>query len=534
MKLFNHIILAALILLSSCSKEYLSRDPLGNLTNESFYTSPDAGFKSVINCYAGFNNPWNYQCAVAELGNMATDESEKGGSDAGDRAFVADLGYGRAISSNETLANFWSACYGAIGKCNEALENLPTAKLIDAGGNPVADNIRARYIAEVKTLRAFFYFELYKHFGGLPLIQKVMSTSDRATISRASDEDTYNFIITELTAAASDVNLPSQTQLAAADKGRITQEAVWAILAKAYLFNARIDNSLYQKAADAAKKVIDSHAFELASEYQNLFLENGYAQKEDVFAVLFGAAPNFGYGSLVPLYCNPRDIGGYGFDCPTQELVDAFEPGDPRLLFTVVKAGDKFPKTDGGQDVLTLSNGTNTGYFGRKVFLTQARRSANWGGMGNNMDLHIIRYADVLLIYAEALLGSGSGNNQAVADNINLVRTRASKSSRTDVEASSRVVSIANTPLKMVTASDDLLAAVKHERRVEFAMEYNRLYDLLRWGTYVSAMHDFSTKPYANGRGAAFKQPAGNKFLFPIPQTEIDLSGGAIKQNDGY
>ena len=529
--LFSGISILALFCISSCSKDYLDRPPLGIQTDANFYTSPDAGFKTVVNCYTGFNNFWNYQAALIELGNMATDDFDKGGSDAGDRPFVTDLGFGRAQSTNETLSDFWSGCYAAIGNCNVALDNLPDAALIDASGKPVADNVKKRYIAEIRFLRAFFYFDLVRVYGGVPLVTKTLSVDDRDKLTRASDTAVLNFIINEWTACIPD--LPSRNGLPANELGRATKEATWAFMAQAYLFFAGQDQSLYTKARDAAKQVIDSKAFSLDPNYQHLFLADGYKSTEAVFPVIFGDNPAaFIYGSNVPIYCSPRSVGGWGFDCATQNLVDEFEANDPRLLFTVLDQGDAFPASGGGQEVMDFTTSPNTGYYNRKEFLVASRRGQGWGN--DAFTLHLMRYADVLLIYAEASLESG-GDKQEVATYINMIRSRASHSDHTDAEALKRVRTIANAPLSLVKTSDDLEAAIRHERRVEFGGEYERLFDLIRWGTYVSTMHAFSAKPYSNGKGAAFKEPAnGGRYVFPIPQVEIDRSGGSIVQNPGF
>lgn len=524
--------LIAALLVTSCSKDYLNRPPLGRQTDENFYQSPGAGFKTVVNCYLGFYDFWGYQAAIAELGNMATDESDKGGSDGNDRPFVLDLGFGRTLSSNETLSNLWKACYNGIGSCNVALEHLPDAPLLDNNGVKLDENIRKRYLAEVRYLRAYYYLDLVRIFGGVPLVTKTLGVDDRNKIVRASSQEVFQFITSELEAAANDAALPSRKDMPDAEQGRATKEAAWALLARAYLFFAEDDKALYAKARDAAKKVIDSQAFTLEPQYQQLFLKDGYKSRECVFPLIFGDDPAaFIYGSTQPVYCSPRSAGGWGFDCPTQSLLDAFEPGDPRVLFTILDQGDIFPKP-GGQEVLDFSTYPNTGHHNRKVFLPAARRGQGWGN--DAWTMHLIRYADVLLMYAEALLESG-GDKQTVADYINQVRSRAAASSHTDAEATSRVRAVPATPLRPVAASDDLRAAVRHERRVELGGEYGRLFDLLRWNIYVTTMKDFSTKPYANGKGNSFKSPAsGNKYLFPVPQTEIDKSGGSIKQNPGY
>lgn len=529
--LYGFVVMAVILLQAvSCSKDYLKRPPLGIQDDQSFFNSPGAGFKTVTNCYLGFYNFWGYQAALAELGNMATDDCDKGGSDAGDRPFVTDLGYGRALSSNETLSGLWSACYSAIGNCNIGLDHMPDAELKDDQGNPLDEGLKKRYIAEIRFLRAFFYFDLVRVFGGVPLVTKTLSVDDRDKLKRASADSVFHFIETEWTQLIPD--LPKQSELPQDELGRVTQEVAWAMLARAYLFFASDNNSLYAKARDAAKKVIDSKSFALVANYQQLWLPDGYKSKEAVFAVISGDNPSsFIYGSNIPVYCSPRSAGGWGFDCPTQNLVDEYEKGDPRRLFTILDNGDIFPKKDGGQEVLDFSVSPNTGYYNRKEFLIDARRGLGWGS--DQWTLYIMRYSDVMLMYAESLLKSG-GSKQEVADYINMVRSRASHSSRKDVEATKRNTVIENLMLPPVKASDDLNQALRHERRVEFGGEYQRLFDLIRWGIYVPTMHDLATKPYAHGKGSSFKKPASGRYLFPIPQVEIDRSGGSIEQNSGY
>lgn len=534
MKKLSFILLVSCLVLAgtSCSDEFLDRTPPGNLTDETFYQSPDAAFKSLITCYRGFtSNFWGYEAARAELGNMTTDDSDKGGSDAGDRPFVTDLGFGRAISSNETLAGYWTARYNAIGNCNVALERLPEANLIDATGAPLDATLKSRYLAEIRFLRAMFYFELAEVFGGVPLVTKTLTVEDRTKLNRASSKEIFAFIESELNAAAGDPAMLSATTLQASEIGRATRETSWALLARVYLFFAKDDATLFAKAKDAAKKVIDSKAYALHPQFQEIFMEHGYKTKEAVFSVILGDDPAIPIvGSTTPVYCSPRGAtGGWGFDLPTKSLVDEFEPGDPRLLFTVLQQGDVFPKLNGTKEVLDFSTYPNNGYHNRKVYLPESRRGQGWGN--DAWTYHPIRYADVLLMYAEALIESGGDKAEAV-NYINQVRKRASASARKDVEATSRIMQIADKPLADVKVTDDLRKAVRHERRVELAMEYHRLFDLIRWNSLVETMKSYSLKPLTNGKGANYV--AGKNELFPVPQAEIDRSGGSITQNPNY
>ncbi len=527
-KLFFIIISLTILVAVSCKKDFLNRPPVGVQTEENFFKSPGAAFKTVVKCYQVFNDAYGYEAPRAELGNMSTDDSDKGGSDAGDRPFVTDLGYGRALSSNSSLQSYWSTCYLGIGNCNVGLDNFPRNQLLDENGFKLKDEVRDRYMAELKFLRAYLYFELVRVYGGVPLVVVTPTVNDSKTLVRASASQTFDFIIQNFEEAA--VNLPKKSDMPSSELGRASKEAAWAMQARVYLYFAKDNTTLFAKARDAAKKVIDQNVFSLAPEFQDLFLTDGYKTQEPVFSIIKGDNPALGiYGAFTPTYTSPRGpTGAYGFDQPTQNLVDEFEPGDPRLLFTVIEPGDIFPKVS-GQEILDFSSYPSTGYHSRKSYLPPTQRGAGWGD--DAWTFHPIRYADVLLMYAEALFKSG-GNKQDVANNINLVRRRASNSRRNDVAAISRVRVIANTPLPNVNPTDDLQKAIQHERRVEFAMEYQRLFDLQRWNIYIETMNNYAAKPASNGKGTAFRK--GVNELFPIPQAEIDRSGNVTVQNPGY
>lgn len=518
----------SLLSLFSCS-DFLESTPKGVMDQDRFFLSPDAGYSAVVKCYKTLNDVAGFEAPRMDLYNISTDDSEKGGSDAGDRTFAGDLSFGRAMASNTDLANLWSNMYAGIARCNICLENFPNTALVDADGYPVSEDVKARYIGEVKFLRAFFYFELCKIFGGVPLVERTLTVNDSKNLVRATEAETAEFIIKDLSEAAIESNLPDKRSLPTTEVGRITKEAVWSFQARVYMYFAKDNPAYYADARDAAKKVINSKSCELAPNFQSLYLSDNYLLSESIFPNIRGDIPGEHiYGSFMPVYSNPRSCGAYGFDQPTQNLVDEFEEGDPRLLYTIVEPGDKFPK-DRGSETLDFSTYPNTGYHSRKAFLVASRRGNGWGD--DAWTFHIIRYADVLLLYAEALIHT-NGDKQEIVDCINLIRDRANNSRSGDIEATSRVLIIPNIKLKPVTINDDLLAVVKHERRVELAMEYNRLYDLKRWNSYIETMNTFSTYPYARGRGAAFKK--GVNELFPIPQVEIDRSGGSIKQNPGY
>ena len=520
----------AVACLWSC-ENFLTRDPKGTMDENRFFNSPDAGFQAVIKCYQTLNDFYRFERPRMDLYNISTDDSEKGGSGAGDGIAAQELSFGRPLASNEDLANLWEGMYLGIARCNICLEKLQdnSVEMIDAEGYPLSAETKARYTAEVRFLRAFFHFELCKIFGGVPIVKRSLTVADSKSLVRATEAETGQFIMDELKAIADEANLPSKSTLPSTELGRVTKEAVWAMQARVYMYFAKDDEGLYADARDAAKRVIDEKSCILEPNFQDLYMPDGYLSGESIFVNIRGDVPaQYIYGSFLPCYSSPRSTGAYGFDQPTQNLVDEFEEGDPRLLYTIIENGDVFP-TNSGTETLDFSTYPNTGYHNRKAFLIESRRGAGWGD--DAWSFHHIRYADVLLLYAEALIQTG-GDKSVIVDCINQVRTRANNSRSGDAEAVSRVRAISNRQLPMVQESDDLLAAVKHERRVELALEYNRLYDLKRWNCYVETMNAFAQFDYSNGRGAAFRK--GVNELFPIPQTEIDRSGGSITQNPGY
>lgn len=522
--------MAAVLSLVSC-EDFLTRNPKGTMDEINFFASKDAAFRSLLSCYEIMGSSGSWDVPMIFMDDVSTDDAEKGGSDAGDHASAIEIANGRTLPSNSDISKVWANLYLGIGRCNLLLKNLQddNVDLRDADGYMLDSKVRSRYIAEARFLRAFFHFRLAVYFGGVPIADEPLTTGNSRSLVRATEAETAEFILQELADIADDASLPTASELSSDELGRITRNAVWALQTKVYMFFAKDNTSYLANARDAAKRVIESNDYILDPDFQNLWLSNGYQSPESIFQVLQGDVSGFVFGSFIPVYCCSRGSGAYGFDQPTQNLVDEFEEGDPRFLFTILEEGAVFPKSSSEEDVMDYSSYPSTGYHSRKCFITAARRGSGWGD--DAMPYHIIRYADILLLYAEALIELNEDIPTAV-NCINEVRTRANNSRHADVEAKSRLTVIPNKNIPMVKATDDLQQAVRHERRVELAMEFNRYYDLKRWNAYISTMNNFASFDYSNGRGADFK--AGKSEYFPIPQSEIDRSGGSITQNPGY
>jgi len=515
------------LVVSSCEDSFLDKRPYGILSADNFYRNQEEIWKGLIVSYARVSFSYgSWDTPRFEIGDMCSDDAHKGGESDNDQPHISDLAYFRALSNNRTLNTFWTRAYSGIYNNNIVITKAPSASYSD-------ESLRRRHIGEAKFLRAFCYFQLARVFGGLPLINKPLEFDENLNIPRSTVEDTYDFIKKDLLEAAA--NLPSIKDMdMTTEWGRASRESALGYLARAALYFHD-----FEVARDAAWEVIDSKYFVLTPDYQDIFTQLDGPNKESVVEFLNQDTQGNGNGTALTIWYRSRNSQGYGFDCPTSDLANEFEPGDPRRLFTIIDHGDKFPGN--GLDIEVQNH---TGYItgelmhSRKMFLVKPLRSSRYANDAKN--IKDLRYPDILLMYAEALLETG-GDRQVVCDYINMVRERARNSRKYDIEAygntpdekkANRVFQVDTIDIPDVTVEMDLTAAIRHERRVEFAMEYQRFYDLKRWGydyalqRLIQARGDFG--PVANNINP-------NKFAaYPIPQTEIDRTGGVIKQNVGW
>jgi hypothetical protein len=564
MKKFIYILVLSGVIafVVSCSKDYLEPKQYGSVSESDYYKTPGAGLKTVTSCYAAMLDNWAYNINKCELGNNITDDSDVGGSDAGDRPQVADVATGRPVVTNSLLSEAWDNRFNGIGNCNSGLDGLtqPGLTLLNKDGSHVSDGEKSRYISEMKFLRAWYYFDLVSIFGEVPLLTKTPGTLEKNTIKKSSIADIRTQILSDINDCINDENVP--LNVSDAEYGRVSRYIAYAFKARVCLFFAGLieQNILpgsaateYQAAGDAAKVVVESGAFDLVPDYQELFRGNylfgdhaAEIQKECLFTVVKTYSPNVmdaTYATPVMEMGRGSVVGGYGGGCVTQDLADAFDPKDPRKLFTIISNDDVFysASTDDG-----FEKQDYTGYYNfwlqhsRKLYIPEAYRGGyTVGDCRSNWIPYYIRYADVLLMYAEALVKTG-GSAQTACDLINTVRKRAYlTTSINDEEASFRLFdadlatideSYFNANLAVQT-SDDLLAKIKYERRVELACEGLRFNDLVRWGDYVKTMTNYNSNyPEMNKGGSV----AANSWPFPIPKSEIDRSNNTLVQNDNY
>lgn len=544
-------------LISSCSDEFLESKQYGVLAEDEYFQTPGAAMKIMTNCYSPMLEHFPFAINKGAMGSEITDDAEVGGSDAGDRPQIPDVATGRPITSNALLLETWQNRYTGIGYCNYGLAGLSKEGLIlrDEDGNSVPESSRQRYLSEMKFLRAFYYFDLVMAFKNVPLLIKPAVAEDRYSTPKSTIEELRIQILKDLDEGIADPNLPRASAMSLEDElGRVSKDAVYSFKARVTLFFAGLmeqglmeGNSIaeYEIARDAAAEVVNNGGFALMSDYQDLFRGDyveGTQSEECVFTVLRKYVGDIGFSgdAFAIMNAGRNEIGGWGGNCPTKDLAAEYETGDPRKLFTIISHLDTFPRVNGTKEIHNYS-----GYYNefnlqhsRKAFVPDTYREEG-DLMRTKWSPYYIRYADVLLMYAEALFKTG-GNTQQVVDLINEVRHRAFvTTSKVDEEAIYRKFQTYLFPIDddafnntyKVQATDDLLKVIKHERRVELGMESLRFFDLLRWGDYVTNMSNFYTKYSQANKG---KNVTSSSWPFPIPQVEIDRSGGVLIQNPNY
>lgn len=491
MKRIKIIHLIAILLTVGCTKT-LEKEPIGVVSESSAYVSESDALQAIVSAY---NVNISYTMDNYSIYDIVTDNALKGGEGPSDGVWMFDLANFNVNSSNFIAENSWENGYLGAHRSNLVIENVP--------GITMDENKKSRIVGEAKFLRAYHYFNLVKLFGDVPLITE--SEVDVTKVERDSKDIVWAQVVKDLTEAA-DV-LPLRSTLTSNELGRATKGAAQAYLAKAYLYQKN-----FEQAELWFKKVIESNEYSLDPDFYHIFTNAGEFGPENIFEINHDYSPQFkaaeNHGTIV---LGSAGMYGYGFCNPTQDFVDEFETGDPRLWQTVYKAGDTLP--DGR--IADVGN-SETGYMSLKPYLNLDEYPPTGDPKNSSKNFIKYRYGMLLLWYAEAANENGNSTQSLLA--LNEVRKRARQgnpSVLTDVT---------------ITNRDQLRVAIWHEQRVEYGMENERFFDLVRQGRAGTVLRAYSQK-YNTTKGS-FKD--GVNELLPIPQTEIDLSQGKLTQNPGY
>lgn len=482
--------LLAALLLTGC-QDILQTEPPDSINTENFYVDEKDAVAAINGAYQPLQWPKLYNMRMWTTDIIAGNSvvGAGGGTDGVETKNLADF---VALSSNPGVLDLWRGPWPGILRANVVLQKVPEMK--------IRDELKQRVLGEAHFLRALYYFNLVRFFGGVPKITVPQNPGDDLRPARATAAEIYNeLILPDLEAALK--LLPPKSAYAAGDLGRASRGSAAGLLAEVSLTLGQ-----WQRVVELANQV-EALGYTLNSSYAQNFSPNAENGPESLFEVQYYGKTSVDFWSNEnqsawhSTFMGPRNAGmvagGWGWNQPTQEFVDAYEPGDRRKDVTVLYEGG--PKFD-GQDY--RSSYSTTGYNVRKFLVA---KSVATSYDESPLNFPVLRFADVLLMKAEAL--NELGRTQEAFAPLNRVRRRAGLG---DLAGLSQA---------------EFRQAVLRERRVELAFEGKRYFDLLRvdGGQYgVDFLRSI-------GKSNASKP----RLLLPIPQLEIDANPN-LAQNPGY
>jgi tetratricopeptide (TPR) repeat protein len=488
--------IATLIMLGSLTSiscdDMIDIEPEYSLDAENFFKSPNDYQLALTAVYdllqTSYLDMW--------ISEIASDNAIAGGESVTDTEGLHQIDAMTHGGTNTELRSLFRFMYAGIARANYLLENKDR---LDFDG-------KARIIAEARFLRAYYYFELVKFFGDVPYFTRRLSASEVSSQDRTPAAEVYSKIEEDLVAAAEDLEWTTSV------KGRVTKGAALSLLGKAYLYQDK-----FEEAAEVLDEVINDGPYDLYPDYAGMFrVANESNNSETVFDIEYVGSEGGSYGCFVCLegfvavgfhgirgYNGPIYADGNSYNLPTQDLVDEFEPGDPRLAASILDI-DAFIASQPEPDEIEYveGGGGHTGYYNNKYLKRQSELGSPDNDLTSPVNHKVIRYADVLLMAAEAHNRKTTANDVLARQYLNAVRSRTS----------------VNMPA-VNSSGAALTQAIWHERRVEFAGEGLHFFDLVRTGRAAAQIPGFTSS---------------KNELFPLPQDEIDLAGAGWDQNPGY
>jgi hypothetical protein len=482
-------IFIALFVMASCSDDFVDVEPF-NENSEDFFNSEEDYQRALVAAYDMLQSTY----LSVMLGEIASDNTLANGENANDVPGIQEIDDMIHTPINQQLGDIWRWMYAGVNRANYIME------FKDKTDFPGKESV----LAQTRFLRAYYYFELVKWFGDVPLaVDTRLQFGDQFSIPRTPKAEIYAQIEQDLIYAA-DILTYTQTE-----SGRVTKGAAQALLGKVYLYQDK-----FLEAGVVLEDLIGNGPYQLLTDYSTMFELDNENNIESVFEVQYTDERGAGFGCLqcsngnvavgfngIRSYNGPIFESGFSFNVPTQDVVDEFEVGDNRLetaILDIVAWAEETGAT------YVLSENEPTGYFNRKYISRKSELDSNTGdaNLTNPNNYRAIRFADVLLMAAEALNRGGVSDSRAQTY-LNRVRERA----------------FGNTDNNVSATGGSLTDAIYHERRVELVGEGHRFFDLVRTGKAASKIDGFQI---------------GKHELFPIPLIEIQLAGNQWEQNPEY
>lgn len=530
-RIFWSLIIVIPLLFSGLGcKKFLDRKPLTATLddlNQGALEGQVLNLYTTLRTYAGFSTlPW------IDFHSIRDDDAQKG-SDASDgREINTEFETFQYTKDDWAPNSYWGDHFFMINTANNAIYTAQTSNLTDEAS--------LRNVGEACFFMAYAYFNLVKTYGEVPLINFPILKPEDAIQPKSSVDRLYEFIDSNLQVAVQYLPL-TNLEYGSAYEGRLTKGAANTLWAQTYLFR-----SDWAKVIALCTEVINSGQYSLLPEFSDIWREGlqgaGKNSAESIFEMNADVGQNAvsnsavyngtAWGTSQQVRQNGAPIEwnlGWGWNVPTEKLVNAWPNDDPRKAKTILYSGEvvngvHVPRFDGGPalggfgaSVPAYTNPNGTGglaqkYWNKKLYTGNDPEMRNYTGFVNNngdagwINHRILRYADVILMLAEAANESGDGATAAA--NLELIRNRASG----NLGAGRTIV-----PVIPFQNQAQMRTAIKNERRWEFAMEGYRFYDLVRWGDAIS---ELSSLGYTN-----------RCRYYPIPQGPITLSGGVLEQN---
>lgn len=482
--------LFSLIFISACKKSFLEVEPQGQTSVENFWKTTEDANAAVNAIYGNLRSAGQVGIAAVAIESLASDDADPGAKQS-DIPEMYQFDNFSVTSSNQFIGSFWAGLYTEINLCNQVLDNVDTMNTVDAG-------LKARYMAEAKFIRAYCYFRLVRAYGSVPLHLKVPKTPAEFNKERSTTNQIWAAIEKDLTDAESILPGTYGTPI---DIGRATKGAAQALYAKVAMYQTKGSPSRWNDVKSYTDKVINAGAYNLFSNYANLFQVQNELSPESVFEIqsdlIIGAENGSSFPWSQHSECqSPENQNGWGWNVPSPDLVNAFSLAEDntRMNATIIN----IPETVGGDNI--VQNGNNNARYNQKSYVPSSFYVAGYP-RGCQKNIMALRYAEVLLMNAEA--NNELGNVALATTSLNRVRIRA------------------GLPASTATNQAGLRTAIWNERRLELAMENDRYFDVIRQGRAKTV---FGPKGWT----------ANKNEVWPIPYNEILLSGGKLSQNQGY
>ena len=485
-----------------------------NLDQTPYSESPASGYVKdlkgvntlVIGAYNGLYDVLYYEWAVTELRSDNT-RSRAAGSTSQDTKLIEQLDQGVITTAHDWVDEYWNACYAAIERTNRVISSLET--IISDYSSESDLKLAARYEAEAKFLRAHLYFNLVRLWGPVFLVTESKSIDEARHMQRSPKEEVYDLIEGDLAYIVENQLLPPPAEIPSDELGRVTLQAAEALLAKVYMTRYEVGTEGYAKAEDMLRGALNM-SMGWVDNYADIFSIENEMNAEIIFAVRY-LSGNVGLGCPFGTLFGPNNNGNNvimgspkQYNYPTDNLVASYKANGTDLRKDVTLKESYYNST---------SNRTVTTTWCDK-FLSPILHEYD----GEN-DWPVIRQADVMLLLAEFINETAGPNNDAF-ELLNRIRTRAGLESLTAAE---------------LPKKSDFRQALRDERRLEFACENQRWFDLLRWGIAVETVNEYfqKEKTFYDTYGYAINPIAEWQVMLPIPLAVTNINPN-VAQNAGY